>query len=100
MRSRNRDRQPGSHFALTNVRASARWLRKCKTAAISGRHAAGVTGHLRRTRHSAVGAEDTAITRLWPEQRVAALALVKEDTGIRRHRFRFSMAALGTGDRR
>ena len=68
--------------------------------AISGRHAAGVTGRLRRTRHGAVRAEDAAITQLWPEQRVAALALVKEDTGVRRHRFRFSMAALGTGDGR
>ena len=51
------------------------------------------------TRLRAVGTEDAAHTRLWPEYRTATLTLVEKDALVGRHLFRRLMSALRTGDR-
>lgn len=54
----------------------------------------------RRAGQRAVGAEHAAIARLGPQHRLAALAVVKELAGVRRHRLRFLVPAARAGQRR
>ena len=64
----------------------------CTTTRLLGLH--------RRADYGAEGAEDTAITLQWTEQRVTFGALVEELTGVRRHPLALRMSALGAGDGR
>lgn len=53
-----------------------------------------------RAGDSSVGAEDTAVTRFWLEDRTATLAFVEPLAGICRHCLCFAVLTEGTGDRR
>jgi hypothetical protein len=52
-----------------------------------------------RTTEGTVGTEHTAITRLGAQHCAAATALVKEDAGIRRHRFNADVSTRGARQR-
>jgi hypothetical protein len=57
-----------------------------------------LSGLNRRTPHRSVGTKYAAVARLGLEPFVAALAIIKELAGVRRHLFGRLMAAFGTGD--
>ena len=49
-----------------------------------------------RTLRGTVGAEDTAIAGLWPNQSLALLAFIEEETRVQRHRLRRFLATMRT----
>lgn len=54
----------------------------------------------RRARHGTVRTKHAAVTRPWPEDGVAMLALIEPLAGVRRHRFGLRVTARRAGQRR
>lgn len=79
---------------------TARFLKTASvtTALPGGWLKTALSGLNRRTRHRSVRAKYAAVARLGLEPFVAALAIIKELAGVRRHLFGRLMPACGTGD--
>ena len=79
---------------------TARFLKTASvtTALPGGWLKTALSGLNRRTRHRSVRAKYAAVARLGLEPFVAALAVIKELAGVRRHLFGRLMPACGTGD--
>ena len=67
------------------------------TAALSGA-AAGIALLYGRAVHIAKRTKDAAVSRSWPQDLPAALAVIKPLAGIGWHGFSFNMPALGAGN--